>query len=114
MGIANILSATPGTGPGLDSTTQAIKNQTKVCSLLRDSIIASTTQCAMAKDTKGFKKLPTHTQQMILWASEPTAVGYIDAQGKLLRTEPQPRLSHRGTAQLDSLPWLQIQSHLPA
>jgi hypothetical protein len=85
---ATILSATPGSGPNLTAASQATENLTEVCGLLRDSIVASTTQRATSKDSKGFKKLPTHTQLMILRASEPTAAGYADAQGLLLRTEP--------------------------
>jgi hypothetical protein len=88
VGAAHILSATASSGPGLAGTTQATENLTEVCGLLRDSIVASTHQRATAKDSKGFKKLPSHTQLMILRASEPTAAGYSDAQGTLLRTEP--------------------------
>jgi hypothetical protein len=88
VGIAHILSATPSSGPGLSATTQATENLTEVCGLLRDSIIASTHQRSTAKDSKGFKKLPAHTQTMILRASEPTPAGYADAQGTLVRTAP--------------------------
>jgi hypothetical protein len=88
VGAAHIMAATPSSGPGLAGTTQATENLTEVCGLLRDSIVASTTQRATSKDAKSFKKLPAHTQLMILRASEPTAAGYSDAQGTLLRTEP--------------------------
>jgi hypothetical protein len=67
VGAAHIMATNPSLGPGLaSSTTQATKTLTDVCGLLRDSIVASTTQCAMSKDSKGFKKLPSHTQLMIL------------------------------------------------
>jgi hypothetical protein len=48
---ANILPATPGSGPGLSATTQATKNLTEVCGLLCDSIAASTHQRSTAKDS---------------------------------------------------------------
>jgi hypothetical protein len=66
VGAANILSSTPGLGPSLSTASQATKNLTEVCGLLRDSIVASTTQQITSKDSKGFKKLPTHMQLMIL------------------------------------------------
>jgi hypothetical protein len=44
VGTANILLATPGSGPGLSTTTQATENLTEVCGLLRYSIVASTHQ----------------------------------------------------------------------
>jgi hypothetical protein len=43
VGAANILSATSGSGPGLSTTTQATKNLTEVCGLLRDSIMRGPT-----------------------------------------------------------------------
>jgi hypothetical protein len=84
---ANILLATPSLGPGLSIASQATKNLTEVCGLLRDSIVASTTQQATSKDSKGFKKFPTHMQLMILQASESTSVHYANAQGMLLHTD---------------------------
>jgi hypothetical protein len=69
LGASHILSATPGPGPQLSEPSQATENLTEVCGLLRDSIVASTTQRSIAKESKGFKKLPTHTQTMILRAS---------------------------------------------
>jgi hypothetical protein len=50
--------------------------------------VALTTQRSVAKESKGFKKLPTHPQTMILRASEPTPAGYAGSQGILTRTEP--------------------------
>jgi hypothetical protein len=44
VGAANILSATPSSGPSLSAASQATENLTEVCGLLRDSIVASTTQ----------------------------------------------------------------------
>jgi hypothetical protein len=88
VSLANILSTTPGAGPGLAIASQATENLTEVCGLLRDSIVASTTQRATSKDSKGFKKLPAHMQLMILRASKPTAAGYANTQGLLLCTEP--------------------------
>jgi hypothetical protein len=87
VGAANILSATPGLGPSLSTASQATENFMEVCGLLRDSIMASTTQQAMLKDSKGFNKLPTHMQLMILQASESTSVHYANAQGMLLHTD---------------------------
>jgi hypothetical protein len=55
----------------------------EVRGLLRDSIMASTNERSMAKESKGFKKLPTHTQTMILRASEPALAGYANSQGIL-------------------------------
>lgn len=85
---AHIMAATTSAGTGLPATIQATENLTEVCGLLRDSILASTAQRVVTKDSKGFKKLPAHTQTMILRASEPPTAGYADAQGKLLRTDP--------------------------
>jgi hypothetical protein len=88
LGAAHILSAIPGPGPELPDRSQATANLAEVCGLLRESIVASTTQRSLAKESKGFKKLPTHTQTMILRASEPTPAGYAGSQGILTRTEP--------------------------
>jgi hypothetical protein len=87
---ANILSTTPGPGPGLSERSQATENLTEVCGLLRDSIEASTNQRSVAKESKGFKKLPVHTQTMILLPPSLRArsAGYADAQGILTRSEP--------------------------
>jgi hypothetical protein len=53
--------------PGPWAQTQATKNRMEGYGLLRDSIIiASTAQRVTNKDSKGFKKLPTHTHIMIL------------------------------------------------
>jgi hypothetical protein len=88
LGPSHILSATPGPGPRLSERSQATENLTEVCGLLRDSIVASTTQSSIAKESKGFKKLPAHTQTMILRASEPDPAGYVNSQGVLAHTEP--------------------------
>jgi hypothetical protein len=108
---ANILSATPGSGPSLAITSQATENLTEVCRLLHDSIMASTMQRANSKDSKGFKKLPTHTQLMILCASEPTAAGCANAQGLLLRTEPVTEYGEVLAATLSSNALLSVTVH---
>jgi hypothetical protein len=85
---AHLLSATPGPGPSLSTSSQATENLTEVCGLLRDSIVDSTAQRLHASSTKGFRKIPIFTQKMILRASEPSPSGYADANGLLLRTDP--------------------------
>jgi hypothetical protein len=58
---ARILSATPGSGPGLSATTQATENLTEVCGLLRGSIVASTHQQSTAKDSISFEAPDAHS-----------------------------------------------------
>jgi hypothetical protein len=85
---AHIMAATTSSGTRLPATIQATKNLTEVCGLLRDSILSSTAQRVVTKDSKGFKKLPAQTQTMFFCASEPPMAGYANAQGKLLSTGP--------------------------
>jgi hypothetical protein len=85
---SHILSAVPGPGPSLSTASQATENLSEVCGLLRNSIVDSTAQRPQATSTKGFRKIPIFTQKMILRASEPSTLGYADANGILLRTKP--------------------------
>jgi hypothetical protein len=69
LGATHILSVIRGPGPRLSERPQATENLVEVCDLLRESIVALATQGSLVKESKGFKKLPTHTQKMILRAS---------------------------------------------
>jgi hypothetical protein len=87
VGTANILLTTCS-GRGLSGATQATKNLTDGCGLLHDSIVASMRQQFTSKESKGFKKLPTHIPRPLSSKPPSQPAGYADAQGTLVCMEP--------------------------